>query len=335
MPPPSPAVTRQQLVYRGHTGAITALSWSPDGTMVASGSADSTVQVWRAADGALLYTLKGYDRPVASAVWATDRTNIIASAGMSDGTVQVWDALRDHRDGIFHGDGRVLALSWKEQSPWIVAGGTAPEIYTWNASSGKEGARYTGHKGEVRAVAWLPDMRLATPGRVALASIIASGGADNTVQLWNAATGKHLATYSGHTASVNGLAQIRYPSNGQTAYIVSASDDGTARVWQPFIGTQAINIQPVRLYHGHQGKVNAVAALLYPNINTYDPRIATASDDQTIHVWSLYEYFAATIYKEHHAPVKALAASPVDHRMVSGDDAGLVHLWTISDPSYR
>jgi hypothetical protein len=46
-------------------------------------------------------------------------------------------------------------------------------------------------------------------------------------------------------------------------------------------------------------------------------------------------YFAATIYKEHHAPVKALAASPADNRLVSGDAAGLIHLWTISDPSYR
>src|SRR5216683_4905264 len=36
-PPPSPGTALQQFVYRGHTGAITALSWSPDGTMVASG----------------------------------------------------------------------------------------------------------------------------------------------------------------------------------------------------------------------------------------------------------------------------------------------------------
>jgi WD40 repeat protein len=330
--PPSPGVAKQRLVYQGHTGAITALNWSPDGTMVASGSADRTVQVWRAADGALLYTLSGYDRPVTSVVWATDRTNIIASAGMSDGTVQVWDALRDHRDRIFHGDGRVLALSWKEKSPWIVSGGTAREIYTWNASSGRRGAHYTGHKGEVRTVVWLPDMPgSATPGSVTFGSKIASGGADHTVQIWNAATGEHFLTYNGHTAGVNGLALLRYDPNGPVTSIVSASDDRTARVWSPVPGTQTENTQII--YRGHQGKVNAVAAL--PRTNAFGSRVATASDDQTVQVWIMNGYLTTTIYKEHHAPVKALAASPVDNRIVSGDAAGLIHLWTISDPSYR
>jgi eukaryotic-like serine/threonine-protein kinase len=331
-PPPSPGVAKKQLVYHGHTGAITALSWSPDGTMVASGSSDKTVQVWRAADGALLYTLSGYDRPVTSVVWATDRTNVIASAGMSDGTVQVWDALRDHRDRIFHGGGRVLALSWKEKSPWIVSGGTDREIYTWNASSGKKGVRYTGHKGEVKTVAWLPDMPgSATPGSVAPESKIASGGADTTVQVWNAATGENLLTCYGHTAGVNGLALLRYDPNGPVESVVSASDDGTARVWSPISVTQTVAAQMI--YRGHRGKVNAVATV--PSINAFGQRVATASDDQTVQVWSLGAYIPTTIYKEHHAPVKALAASPVDNRMVSGDAAGLIHLWTISDPSYR
>ncbi len=165
--PPSPGVARNRLIYQGHKGPITALSWSPDGKMVASGSADKTVQVWRAADGQWLYTYYGYASPVTSVVWATDRANEIASAGQNDGTVQIWNALMDHTYLNLHGDGRVLALSWKEKSPWIVSGGTAREIYTWNASSGKKGASYSGHKGEVRTVTWLPDMpESATPGSV-------------------------------------------------------------------------------------------------------------------------------------------------------------------------
>ncbi len=61
--------------------------------MVASGSADGTVQVWRASDGALLYKLSGYTDAVTSVSWASDRVNVIASAGNDNGTVQVWDAL--------------------------------------------------------------------------------------------------------------------------------------------------------------------------------------------------------------------------------------------------
>ena len=170
---------------------------------------------------------------------------------------------------------------------------------------------------------WLPDMPgSATPGSVTSGSKVASGGADNTVQIWNAETGENLLTCYGHTAGVNGLALFRYDPYGPVEYIVSASDDGTARVWSPVSGNQTV---AQMVYRGHQGKVNAVATL--PRTNTSGLRVATASDDQTVQVWSINS--AATIYKEHHAPVKALAASPVDSRMVSGDAAGLIHLWTL------
>ncbi len=35
--------------YRGHSGAVYAVAWSPDGKRIASGSDDNTVQVWVAA----------------------------------------------------------------------------------------------------------------------------------------------------------------------------------------------------------------------------------------------------------------------------------------------
>jgi WD40 repeat protein len=36
------------LVYRGHSGPVTSVTWSPDGQRIASGSEDGTVQLWRA-----------------------------------------------------------------------------------------------------------------------------------------------------------------------------------------------------------------------------------------------------------------------------------------------
>lgn len=38
-------------MYRGHTQLVTTLAWSPDGTRIASGSADRTVQIWQAEEG--------------------------------------------------------------------------------------------------------------------------------------------------------------------------------------------------------------------------------------------------------------------------------------------
>jgi WD40 repeat protein len=50
-----------QLVRRfdGHSGSVTAVAFSRDGSRVLSGSADRTIGIWNAATGELLTTLMG------------------------------------------------------------------------------------------------------------------------------------------------------------------------------------------------------------------------------------------------------------------------------------
>jgi len=44
----------------GHAWHVTSVTFSPDGSMVASGSWDKTIKLWRLSDGALLRTLEGH-----------------------------------------------------------------------------------------------------------------------------------------------------------------------------------------------------------------------------------------------------------------------------------
>ncbi|MEM1368534.1 MAG: AAA family ATPase, partial [Cyanobacteria bacterium P01_H01_bin.15] len=74
---------------QGHSQGVNAVSYSPDGSTVASASNDGTVQVWQA-DGAPIATLEGHS----DAVWAVSYSpdgSTVASAS-NDGTVQVWQA---------------------------------------------------------------------------------------------------------------------------------------------------------------------------------------------------------------------------------------------------
>ena len=74
---------------------------------------------------------------------------------------------------------------------------------------------YPGHTGTVYSVAWSPDGRE-----------IASGSGDNTVQVWEAMTGKRLLTHTG-TDSVNSVA---WSPDGRD--IASGSADHTVQVWK-------------------------------------------------------------------------------------------------------
>ena len=78
-------------IYRGHSSSsVFAVGWSPDGTRIASASADETVQVWDATSGGHAFTYRGHSDGVWTVAWSPDGT-LLASGG-NDGTVQVWQA---------------------------------------------------------------------------------------------------------------------------------------------------------------------------------------------------------------------------------------------------
>ena len=84
------AASHLPYTYRGHSSAVDAVVWSPDGTRIVSGSRDKTVQVWNAVDGSNVYTYRGHSYAVRAVAWSPDGTNI-ASASV-DKTVQVWQS---------------------------------------------------------------------------------------------------------------------------------------------------------------------------------------------------------------------------------------------------
>jgi len=59
-----------------------------DGQILASGSVDDTVRLWRVSDGFLLFTLQGHSGPVGGVAFSPDG-RILASAS-SDGTIRLW-----------------------------------------------------------------------------------------------------------------------------------------------------------------------------------------------------------------------------------------------------
>jgi WD40 repeat protein len=95
------AVTKAPLAqYAGHTDAVSAVAFSPEGRRVLTGSRDRLVKVWEAATGATqaaatgpiagkeLLTLRYHEQAITSVAFSPDGRSILSAS--FDGTAIVW-----------------------------------------------------------------------------------------------------------------------------------------------------------------------------------------------------------------------------------------------------
>ncbi len=158
--------------YRGHSGGVITVAWSPNGRRIASVSDD--VQVWDAADGGHVFTYRGHSDYVRAVAWSPDGRRI--ASGSNDTTVQVWDAADGSHVFTYRGHSSILeAVKWSPDGKRIASGGDDQTVQVWDAVDGSHVFTYRGHSEDVTTVAWSPDGKR-----------IASGSADHTVQVWQA-----------------------------------------------------------------------------------------------------------------------------------------------------
>jgi hypothetical protein len=116
------------LTFQEHTGPVLGVSWSPDGTHLASASGDQTVKVWDARTGQQVVTLKGHAGAVRGVSWSPDGTRLASAS--DDGTVKVWDGWAGREALTFKGHtGVVWGVAWSPDGSRLASvGGTIPSV---------------------------------------------------------------------------------------------------------------------------------------------------------------------------------------------------------------
>ncbi len=84
------ATGREVATLIGHTGPLTRVVFSPDGSRLASTSLDQTVRLWDALNSQEVLTLRGHTQWVVGVAFSHDGTRIASAS--TDGDVRLWDA---------------------------------------------------------------------------------------------------------------------------------------------------------------------------------------------------------------------------------------------------
>ena len=117
-------------IYRGHADSVLAVAWSPDGSRIASASADETAQVWDATSGGHAFTYLGHSGMVSAVAWSPDGTRIASGSG--DKTVRVWDASNGKTFFTYLGhSGMVSAVAWSPDGRRIASAGGDETVQVW------------------------------------------------------------------------------------------------------------------------------------------------------------------------------------------------------------
>lgn len=323
-PPPQTQFTLANIAYapaiarrmEGHSGAVNAVAFSPDGRTGWSASGDMTVIQWDLTSGALVRRLEGHSAPAQSVAVSPDGQQV--ASGGDDRALIVWNAadgsilrrLEGHAEGI-------TAVAFSPDGQYIATASADRSIILWRAADGSEVRRLQGHTDVVTSVAFSPDSLQ-----------LLSGSRDQRVILWDVNTGFSIRTFGAEGATTlthsGQVLSVAFSPDGIQA--ASSSADDSVILWNVADGSGIRRLQPVAstLDDQQTGDIYSIA------FSPAGDRLAATSINGRIYVWDVnsggeairFSASRGVLRGGHTGIVASVAYSPDGRFLLTGGGAG-------------
>lgn len=296
----------------GHTNWVLCVSYSPCGTMIATGSMDNTIRLWEADTGKPIgKPLLSHGKWITSLCWeplhlVKPGDNPRLASASKDGTIKVWDSSSRVCTMTMSGHtNSVSCIKWSGSNV-IYSGSHDKTIKAWEMTGSGAGKCIQTLKSHAH---WVNHLSLSTD------HVIRKGGFDqesdrksNKTQSPQELRKKALTEYE-KVAKLGGSINER---------MVTASDDFTMYLWEPLKSSK-----PICRMTGHQKLVNHVS---FSPDGRY---IASSSFDNSIKIWDgVRGTFVGTL-RGHVASVYQTAWSSDNRLLVSCSKDTTLKVWDI------
>jgi WD40 repeat protein len=275
-----------------HSGFVNAVAVSPDGALLASASGDTTIKLWRLADGSVLRTLTGHADFVNAVAFSPDGATL--ASGSADTTVKLWRVA----DGaplrtLFGHTEFVSSVAFSPDGLNLLSGSGDASLRLWRVANGALLRTSFGHISTIWSVDFSPDGTLVASGSGSFFD--APGAGENTTKLWRVSDGATVRTLQGHGADVW---SVKFSPDG--TLLATGSGDETIKLWRVSDGA------PVRTLTGHSAEVLSVA--FAPDGLT----LASGSrhPDNTLNFWRVSDGAPLRSYNQETYFINSIAFAP-------------------------
>jgi WD40 repeat protein len=289
----------------GHTAKVWSLDFTPDGSLLASGSVDNTLRLWRVREATLLRTMQGHPFPILTLAFSPNGLNI--ATGSDDGLIRMWQVSNASLQMTLRGHaGWVNSVAFSPDGRTLASGSDDFTVRIWRTIDGK--LLHTVDEGMARIL----DLTYSPDGLA-----LAWGESNGTVRVWNTSERNWIAIFK---EIGDAITSVAYSTNGD--FLAAGSMDGKVII------LDMISKDVSRIIKRHNGAVLSVA--FSPDGNFF----ASASDDNEIHLWRANEITSQgtrplVTYSGHTGAINTIVFSPDGSILASASDDNTIRLWDV------